>query len=149
MRGGRLSYGGIDISAGSMHPEYIDVGGMTDQKLDDINKGKWFSIEGFYAYCDEFGAYRCRHLALKYDSTLADFVAGPLMDIDCYNGPSVPPQEPASLRVLKRCQQPDENDQAETYADSNAGKVFPPAYSLPTPAPKPARTPNTGLSKPE
>lgn len=126
--------GGVDIPSQSTYVEYISPKQLpTSQELSEIRKGKEFSIFGAYAYCDEFGEYRCRSMALNYDSRLSDFVPGPFMDMRCFDKPVCPPPEPAKMLALKRCEQPDEQKKADAIADANAGKVFPPYKPILTP----------------
>jgi hypothetical protein len=136
-KGARMGGGGINIPAGSVHIEYLaDKNALTWSDLKDINRGQSFSIYGEYAYCDEFGEYRCRRLALSYDNKSATFVPGPFMDMDCFTSPVVPPKEPGAMLVLKRCEQPDERKKEAEAADANAGKVFPAATPVPSPTKK-------------
>ena len=127
--GGTASGGGLDIPAKSVHTEYLPTEQMpTEQEWSEIVKGgKFFTIYGNYQYCDEFGGYHCRTLQFDYEvSPRAGFVPSSFMDMNCFDQPVVPPKEPTAVKVLKRCIQPEEQKQAEAYADSNAGKAFPP-----------------------
>jgi hypothetical protein len=126
--------GGIDISADATHIEYLaskEVPSKSELKVIEDGAAN-FPVQGAYAYCDEFGEYECRFFRLTYDTKVAEFVAGPLMYMHCATPPAVPPKEPASTRVLKRCKQPEEREQAAALADANAGKVFPPFTPMPT-----------------
>jgi hypothetical protein len=137
-RGMSFGGGGVDIPAESTYVQYVNPKQLpTEQELSEIRKGKEFRIFGAYAYCDEFGEYRCRRLSLDYDSNLSDFVPRPFMDMHCFDQPVSPPPEPSRLLALKRCEQPEEEKQADAVADANAGKVFPPFK----PTPKPTSTP--------
>jgi hypothetical protein len=127
--GGRSGGGGPDIPARSAHTEYLPIEQMpTEKEWDEIRTGKktFFTIWGDYEYCDEFGGYHCRMLQFDYHiSPQMAFVPSTFMDMDCLPKPVVPPDEPASVKVLRRCRQPEEEKESEKYADSNAGKVFP------------------------
>jgi hypothetical protein len=134
--GMRIGGGGIDLPAQSTYAKYVDVKQLpTAKELGEIRKGKEFNIVGAFAYCDEFGEYRCRSLYLTYDPHLSDFVPGPFMDMHCFDQPVSPPPEPSRLLALKRCVRPEEEKQAGAIADANAGKVFPPFKPTPRPTP--------------
>ncbi len=120
--------GGSDIPAKSVHIEYLPTEQMpTKNEWDEIIGAKRnFWIYGNYEYCDEFGGYHCQMLSFEYQtSPRSGFVPSMFMDQGCFSQPVVPPDEPAPIKVLKRCPQPEEQKQAQSYADSNAGKVFP------------------------
>jgi hypothetical protein len=140
--------GGLDIPARSTYTDYLPTEQMpTEKEWREIENGRkpLFTIWGNYQYCDEFGGYHCRMLSFRYQtSPRSGFVPSSFTDMDCHTPPVVPPKEPAPVKVLTRCAQPEEEDSAQAYADSNAGKVFPGHPEMmgkPTPAaaPSPAK----------
>jgi hypothetical protein len=127
-RGITAGGGGADIPAKSVHTEYLPTEQMPTEKEwnEIIGAQRHFYIYGNYQYCDEFGGYHCQMLGFEYQtSPRSGFVPSMFMDMDCFTQPVVPPNEPAPMKVLKRCPQPEEQKKAQAYADSNAGKVFP------------------------
>ncbi len=81
---------------------------------------------GTFEYCDEFGGYHCNELDLKYDKGTKTFAANlQYMDVDCRLGPITHMRSRTrnvTVQILYRCEQPDEQDQAQREADQNAGK---------------------------
>jgi hypothetical protein len=143
--GERFNSGGPDIPANSQDVVNAQID-MTPQDLTDILNGggkivvpaqgprqyPFLSIRllGTFEYCDEFGGYHCNELDLKYDKGTKTFAANPqYMDVDCRIGPiSHMPYRTrnVAVKILRRCEQPDEQDQAQREADQSAGKIFPP-----------------------
>jgi hypothetical protein len=129
-RGGFLSSGGVDIPAQSTYVQYLDPDDTPTKKM---LANPLIHLFGRYAYCDEFGRFHCQALGLTYDKTLSRFKPGPFMGMDCPPSPAVPSPQPASVRVLKRCKQPQEEKTIQAIEELNAGRVFPPVTPSPTP----------------
>ena len=143
--GERSNSAGIDIPANSQYSVNAQLD-MSPRDLTDILNGggkivvpaqggpkqyPFLSIRllGTFEYCDEFGGYHCNEVDLKYDKGTKTFAANPqCMDVDCRIGPIT--QMPyrtrnVAVEILHRCEQPDEQDQAQREADQSAGKIIP------------------------
>lgn len=133
----RPNYGGLDVAANSTVTVFArsDITAQ-DLKPDNgpvVNWGPIVRVLGTFEYCDEFGGYHCNEIDLTYDKSAQTFASGWYMDIDCGLGPVVPHGwRSEAVRVLTRCEQPSEQNQAQKEADQNAGKIFFPA-STPIP----------------
>jgi hypothetical protein len=142
----RSNSGGFDIAANSPHRVEAHIIDMSPQDRTDIQNGggkivvpvqggtkqyPFLTIRlfGTFEYCDEFGGYHCNELDLIYDKDTKTFGPGSQnMDVDCNLGPvtHVPYRyKSVAARILTRCEQPAEEEQAQREADQNAGKKFP------------------------
>jgi hypothetical protein len=143
--GERSDSGGIDIAANSPHIEYAQImtPNMTHEDLTGVlPPGERMlgviSLLGTFEYCDEFGAYHCTELDLVYNRSKKRFESGPHMEFDCNLGPvtSVPymygRERKYAVRILRRCEQLNEQEQSQREADKSAGKII--FLAPPTPA---------------